>query len=188
MGVLAGVAMAMMAAQAPAQQVAQPVPTSAPMSAPMSEMADAPVACPATPAALPADLAGWTRMTPVRAGATMATAAGLTLGTGARATLLPATGVGFALAPRKPGDAASSGGLFAFAAPAPGRYRVALGAGAWIDVVRDGIAVASIAHARGPACSGIRKMVDFDLAAGRYLLQIAGNQEAALSLMVVRLP
>lgn len=172
MDLLAGAMMTMMAAQAPAA---------------MPAMADAAVACPATPAALPADLAGWTRMTPVRAGSAAATAPALTLDAGARATLLPTAAVAYALAPQKPGDAASSGGIFAFTSPATGTYRVAIGTAAWIDVVHDGKAIASSAHTHGPACSGIRKMVDFTLSPGRYLLQIAGNEGATLPLMVTRL-
>jgi len=34
----------------------------------------------------------------------------------------------------------------------------------------------------------VRKMVDFDLQPGRYLLQVAGNASATLPLMVARMP
>lgn len=144
--------------------------------------------CPATPAALPAELAGWSRMVPVAAGASAAGARSLTVGTGMRATLLPRLKLSYAVRPEKPHDAFSYGGLFAFDVPAAGRYRVALGSGAWIDVVRDGRALASVAHDHGPDCSGVRKMVDFDLQPGRHVLQIVGNNAAMLPLMVARLP
>jgi hypothetical protein len=57
-----------------------------------------------------------------------------------------------------------------------------------VDVIREGAAVPSVAHGHGPACTGIRKMVDFDLASGAYTLQLAGNASATLPLMLVRLP
>lgn len=150
---------------------------------PMAGMDHAPAACPALPAAL----AGWARMTPAVAGARAAGAPVLRIGVGARAALLPTPKVAYPRGPEKPGDPASSGGLFAFAVPVAGRYRVALGSGAWIDVVRDGNAVASAAHGHGPDCSGIRKMVDFDLRPGRYLLQISGNAGPTLPLLIARL-
>ncbi|ABE63535.1 hypothetical protein Nham_2757 [Nitrobacter hamburgensis X14] len=56
-----------------------------------------------------------------------------------------------------------------------GTYRVALDSAAWIDLVRGRQAVISIAHGHGPACTGIRKIVDFPLAPGLYTLQIAAN-------------
>lgn len=142
-------------------------------------------ACPATPAALPPELAGWSAHQPVAAAATPAT---LTIGKGARATLLPAGVVRLAVPITKPQAADARAGLFAFTVPTAGRYRVALSAGAWIDVVQDGKALASVAHGHGPACSPVKKMVDFDLVPGRYLLQIVGSSSPTLDLMVARLP
>src|SRR3546814_2325418 len=49
-----------------------------------------------------------------------------------------------------------------------GTYRVALSEGAWVDMVRDGTSLPSVAHGHGPRCSGIHKIVDFKLAPGRY--------------------
>ena len=83
---------------------------------------------------------------------------------------------------------ASHGGLVGFSVTEAGTYRVALGSGAWIDVVRGGKAAASTAHGHGPACSGVRKTVDFPLTPGRYILQIAGNGTPSIAVMVTRLP
>ena len=154
----------------------------------MAGMDHAAAPCPATPAPPPSELQGWTRKTPVRAGATVASATTLPVGQGATATLLPTPKVAYAVRPEKPGGTVSSGGLFAFTAPAAGRYRVALGSGAWIDVLSGKTPVVSVAHGHGPDCSGVRKMVDFDLSPGRYLLQVAGNGSSTLPLMVARLP
>lgn len=47
--------------------------------------------------------------------------------------------------------------------------------------------VTSVAHGHGPACSTIRKTVDFDLKPGRYLLQVARSRTEAIRIMVSRL-
>lgn len=157
-----------------------------PQTGPMPGMVHA-AACPATPAPLPPDLAGWSRMTPLVAGAAPAKAAPLTIGTGVKATLLPTATLIYAAAPEKPGAPGTSGGLFAVQIATAGRYRVALGAAAWIDMVQDGKPITSVAHAHGPACSPVRKMVDFDLRPGRYLLQVAGAPASTLGLLVAKL-
>jgi len=146
------------------------------------------VTCPATPVSLPKGLEGWARKQPVHAGGTARTATALRLGSGITASLLHASQITYAVRPQKSGGSASSGGMFVFSVPDSGRYRVALGSGAWIDVLRGTTPMTSVAHAHGPDCTGLRKMVDFDLTPGRYLLQIAGNSSAALPMMVVRMP
>lgn len=149
----------------------------------------APPACTA-PAPLPPELAGWAIMKPLRAASEVKgiAAATLPIGSGVRAALLPTPKVAYPVRPEKPGGSVSSGGLFGFEVVRAGRYRVALDSGAWVDVVAGGTPAVSVAHGHGPACSGVRKMVDFDLAPGRYLLQIAGNGSPTIGLMVARLP
>lgn len=134
----------------------------------------------------PPELAGWTVAHAAVAGRTVAGATALELGRGVTATLPHTPEVTYPLRPEKPGGSVSYGGLFAFDVAAAGRYRVALGSAAWIDVVRDGAALESVAHGHGPDCTGIRKMVDFDLTPGHYVLQVAANGTATLPLMVVR--
>lgn len=141
-------------------------------------------ACPPTPIGLPRGMEGWGRPTAITAASTAARPALLTPGVAVRATLLPTADVTYAVRPAKPGAASSHGGVFAFDVARAGRYRVALGSGAWIDVLRGTSPVASATHGHGPACSTIRKMVDFDLKPGRHLLQIAGSEPAAVTLMV----
>ncbi|WP_431358443.1 homogentisate 1,2-dioxygenase [Sphingomonas echinoides] len=154
----------------------------------MSAMDHPTVACPATVAPLPAGLEGWTRKQAVRAGATAKVATTLPLGVGVSATLLPTPKIAYPVRPQKPGGSVSSGGIFAFTVPVTGRYRVALGAGAWIDVLSGTTPATSVSHSHGSDCTGVRKMVDFDLKPGRYLLQVVGNPSATLSLMVARMP
>lgn len=144
----------------------------------------------AAQSSLPPELSGWGKALPLAAAGAAQDLAGAQLvpGKAMTATLLATPRVRYALPPEKPGAPATHGGMFGFTIAEAGRYRVALGAGAWIDVVRDGQTIASAAHGHGPACTGVRKMVDFDLSPGRYLLQVAGNATTTLPLMMVRLP
>lgn len=66
-----------------------------------------------------------------------------------------------------------------------GRLTIALDQAAWIDLVRDGQVVKSVGHGHGPDCSGIRKMVHFDVTPGRYLLQIVNAPERSIRAMAV---
>lgn len=146
--------------------------------------------CSASTPTLPPELSGWARSAPLTAASSSATAnrTPLTIGQSARLSLLPTPDVRYALRPEKPGGFVSHGGIVSFTVERAGLYRVALGSGAWIDVVQGGKAVSSAAHGHGPSCSGIRKMVDFQLSPGRYLLQIAGNGEPVIPVMVAALP
>lgn len=103
-------------------------------------------------------------------------------------SLLPTPKVSYPVRPEKPGGTVSYGGIVRFTVAEEGAWRVALGSGAWIDVIRDGKASPSIAHGRGPDCTGIRKMVDYRLSPGTYVLQIAANGSDTVTLMVARLP
>ena len=102
-------------------------------------------------------------------------------------SLLPTPSVHYPLQPEKPGGSVSHGGLLGFTITEAGTYRIALGSAAWIDVVRGGKPVTSTAHGHGPACSTIRKMVDFPLMPGRYILQVSANAGAGLPVLVTRL-
>lgn len=144
-------------------------------------------ACPAV-VAPPEELSGWTSPHPLDAGRTDAKAAVLTPGVAVTARLPSTRAVRYFVRPEKPGGSVSYGGMFAFTVATPGRYRIALGSGAWIDVLADGKPAISVAHGHGLACTGIRKMVDFDLPAGRYVLQVTGSGTTDLPLMVAKIP
>jgi hypothetical protein len=158
------------------------------VAAPAIAQETVPAPCPAAPARLPAELAGWTNATPVTAAATAADIGKALIPVGSRAdiALLPAAQVQF-LAPEKTPAAATNGGMVHFTVPSARTYRVALGAGAWIDVVRDGKALASAAHGHGVPCTPVRKTVDFALTPGDYVLQISGNHDATLSVLILPL-
>jgi hypothetical protein len=48
--------------------------------------------------------------------------------------------------------------------------------GVWIDLVRDGKSLTSIAHMEGAPCSGIGKLVDFAMPPGAYTPQLSGEE------------
>lgn len=154
-----------------------------------AQMDHAPTQC-AAAADLPAAMASWRSPVPLKAGSDRKSAARAVLTPGQTVTLalLPTPRVAYPVRPAKPGGSVSHGGLARFTVKEAGTWRVALGSGAWVDVISDGQTATSIAHGHGPDCTGIRKMVDYDLKPGRYTLQIAANGEDALTLLVTHLP
>ena len=146
--------------------------------------------CAATDQGLPPALAAWTS----KAAPTAATAAPgldaakLIAGQAATVTLHPTREVSYVTQPEKPGGSVAHGGMLALNIAEAGTYQVSLNSGAWIDVLKDGVAQTSGAHGHGPACSTIRKMVDFSLPPGRYVIQISANADPKIAIMVSRHP
>jgi hypothetical protein len=91
----------------------------------------------------------------------------------------------YAIAPERKPDVDKFGGMIPIDVKKAGRLTVALSAGAWIDLVRDGAVVTSATHGHGPSCTGIRKMVEFDVTPGRYLLQIVNAPQPSIQAMAV---
>lgn len=144
----------------------------------------------ATPGELPASLEGWRETASLQAAGNRKALRGarLTPGQAAAVTLLPTPKVAYPVRPEKTGGTVSYGGILSFSVAEEGVWRVALGAAPWIDVVKDGVALRSVAHGPGPECTGIRKMVDYQLSPGTYTLQIAANGTDAVAVMVARQP
>ncbi|PEQ14361.1 hypothetical protein B2G71_01820 [Novosphingobium sp. PC22D] len=166
-------------------------PALAEPAAPASPSMQPDAACPASPAALSGEFAGWSRKhAPVTAAVSRAAAdtASLVPGTAYAATLRRTPAVTYALRPARPGGSVSFGGLFAFTVAEPGTYRVAQDGRAWVDVIEDGAFVASSAHGHGPECSGIAKIVDYDLRSGPHLLQVSAAGEREMTLLISRAP
>ena len=158
-------------------------------SAMAQEMREAAPKCEAMVAPPPA-LAGWTEKNDVAA-ATKADGlaqAALTIDKGAMVALHPTREVSYVTQPDKPGGSVAHGGLLSVTVGAAGTYQVNLSSGAWIDLLQDGKAVLSTAHAPGPACTGIRKTVQFPLQPGRYVLQLSANATPDIQVMVSRVP
>jgi hypothetical protein len=154
------------------------------------EMPPAKANCAAMDQNLPADLAAWTARTPLAAAASPGGLAKATLTPGrAIVAELPQTSqVKFVTQPERPGGSVSHGGMFDIKVDKAGTYVIGLGSGAWIDVLKDGKPLTSTAHSPGPACSTLRKMVDFPLEPGRYVLQVSANADAKLPILLAKRP
>jgi len=155
---------------------------------PASAAMEEPVAC-SVPAELAQPFLSWRDPIALQAASTRkgTAKANLSAGQAAALTLLPTPEVAYVLRPEKPGGSISFGGLARFVVPTAAVWRVALGSGVWVDVVKDGKAQPSVAHGHGPQCSGIRKMVDYELQPGSYTLQISANGEDRLTVLVTPL-
>ena len=144
--------------------------------------------CPADPA-LPPDLADWGRMSSAKtiyACGEARAADWPSLGAARTGLLLhKAESLRYWIAPERRQDVFKFGGMIPVEVKRAGRLVIALDAGAWIDLVRDGKAQPSAAHGHGPACSGIRKTVEYDVTPGRYLLQIVNAPEQSIRAMAV---
>jgi hypothetical protein len=155
----------------------------------MAPATPAPV-CAAIDEGLPAELAAWPSKVALTAakGVSDLDKAVLKPGQAYLATLAATPDVTYVVQPEKPGGTVSQGGLFAIDVPTAGAYVIALGSGAWIDVLKGDGAQRSAGHGRGPACSTVRKMVTFDLQSGRYVVQISANAEPTLPILVALKP
>ncbi len=132
-------------------------------------------ACPAKPAALPANLAGW------RGSATdVAAMKAVTVPTMDPATVRLAD----VALPKQPGRMA----LATVRVKTAGTYGIALGSKGWIDLYRVGnrTPLVSTKHGHGPDCSGIRKIVRFALTSGEYRIVVGGLEGASAKLMLVK--
>lgn len=136
----------------------------APLSAQTPDCTNAPV--------LEEPWASWPQSGDAIAGGTVDGAPRLILGKPIVATLRPAVQVQFPITPGK-SDPKSFGGLLTLSLKIPARVGIALSGPAWVDVVRGDAALQSVEHGHGPACSGIRKIVWFDLPAGLVTVQIS---------------
>lgn len=124
----------------------------------------------------------WTQSGTAVGGGTVSTAPRLILGKPVTATLRPGAQVQFAVSPGK-NAAKSYAGLFTLAVKDAARIGIALSDGAWVDVVTGQTALKSVEHGHGAACSGIRKIVWFDLMSGLHTIQIASAPRATIRIM-----
>ncbi len=148
--------------------------------APLLLVAADPVCAAPTPLAEP--WTSWTQSGQAKAGIVAQGAPALILGKPLTVDLTPAVHVQFPAAPGK-GAEDGYGGLLNLSLKQAARVGVALSGPAWVDVVTGDAPVASVEHGHGPDCSGIRKIVWFDLPAGRHIVQIAGSQAAVVRVM-----
>lgn len=142
--------------------------------------------CATVRVAMPAGFSGWSMRAPLASGRAPRSAPVLVVGRGADLSLHPVVQVRALLPWGKAPAAETQGGLAMFQVARAGTYRVGLGSAAWIDVVHAGRTVPSSAHGHGPMCTGIRKIVDFKLKPGRYVLQISGSAAPNVAVLIAR--
>jgi hypothetical protein len=152
-----------------------------------SPLPTADAACPnGRTAALPAAWSGWGKARALLA-ATSTDGVGAAVfapGEAIDLALRPDPEVKYVSLPQGEGEEASFGGLASFRIETAGRYGVGVGAGAWVDVSRDGKATPTALFGPGPACTAVRKVVAFDLVPGDYVLEVSGNETSELRVMV----
>lgn len=109
-------------------------------------------------------------------------------GEAVRLSLHPDGEVAYLTLPQGAGEAASFGGMASIAIESAGLYRVGLSEPVWVDVARDGAPAEAVRFGPGPACSGIRKAVSFDLQPGTHAIEISGGEIGTVGVIVERMP
>jgi hypothetical protein len=104
-------------------------------------------------------------------------------------TLTPQDKVSFVLAPAKKtlADGAFAG-MVTLHIPSPGKYRVSMSEGFWIDVIADGKFVPTDDFTGAHECRAPRKIVQFLLPAGDLVLQFANTNSASVRVTVTAAP
>lgn len=143
--------------------------------------------CASIDTALPAPFAGWVNKIPLQAALKPGDLRNAQLNPGQTVTAKLGLTSGVIFSHPSNAPPASQSGMLDLRIVQSGRYAFALDKGTWVDVVRDGKVVESADHGHAPPCSSIRKEVEFDLAPGRYVIQLTGSPTAEVSILVTRL-
>jgi hypothetical protein len=86
---------------------------------------------------------------------------------------------------RKPKDGTFAGYVRFEKAPKAGTYTISLASAAWIDVVQDSETLKPMEFSGATDCTGIRKTMKYDLAAGPFVIQISGAPDNAIDIAVL---
>ena len=116
--------------------------------------------------------AGWARPVPHLVGRTAPLKFALVPGRATRLTLLPVRNVTFVAKSEHKAKPGTRAGLAALDVARAGKLEIALSSATYVDLVRDGKILPSTAHRRADACTGIHKIVSFDVVRGSYILQL----------------
>ena len=145
---------------------------------------------PAQPCAVTVEGSGWN--SPVALGSLAAERDGgpvLEIGQTARITLHPTAEVRYPQPPGQAGKDGSFGGMVRFRVTAGGSYRFISSEDPWYDVVGSGGIIAPVARSHDRQCTPqTRKMIDYVLGPGDYLLEIARTSTADVVLLLTGLP
>jgi hypothetical protein len=104
-----------------------------------------------------------------------------------RLRLAPQSTVSFAVTPEKPTlDDGAHAGLVRFHAARPGRYRVSITSGHWIDVVDGSSAISSRDFQGRRGCERPHKIVEYELSRGDMTVQLSGAAAREVLIAVTR--
>jgi hypothetical protein len=96
-------------------------------------------------------------------------------------TLTPQNKVSFVLTPEKKALADGAfAGMVTLHIPSPGKYRVSMSEGFWIDVIADGKFAATDDFTGAHECHAPRKIVQYVLPAGNLTLQFSNTNSATV--------
>ena len=101
-------------------------------------------------------------------------------------SLVPTAAFTFPKPPERAPDPKSFSNSVTISLKRAGVYRLLANSGVWLDVVSSSGVQPSLSHRHGPACSGIRKMVDYRLSAGSHIIQISGSSTDSAKIMMIR--
>jgi hypothetical protein len=99
--------------------------------------------------------------------------------------LAPTDKIHFPLPPERAPRPETHGAVVELAAPAPGAYRISLSEGAWIDVIEDGALLKPLAFSGAKDCPHVRKILKYQLAGKKTVLQVSNAAAADISLVVL---
>lgn len=99
-------------------------------------------------------------------------------------------GVTYAVKPAKPTlNDSVQGGIARFRLDKAGAYRISITSGHWIDVVEGSQVIKSRDFTGARGCARPRKIVEYDLPAGKDLtLQLSGSSDASVLLAITPVP
>jgi hypothetical protein len=123
----------------------------------------------ATTCTLPA---GWMTPLPVHAALTRQMYFALKTGKAYTIALAPASTVRLEGPTRHIPKPRTWAGIAAVDVTIRGKLTIALSSATYVDLIRDGITLTSIDHARTEACPTMHKTVTFDVVPGRYVVQL----------------
>ncbi|HEY6454826.1 MAG TPA: hypothetical protein VIY90_06020 [Steroidobacteraceae bacterium] len=104
-------------------------------------------------------------------------------------TLTPQDKVSFVMAPEKKALADGAfAGMVTLHIPAPGKYRISMSEGFWIDVIANGKFAATDDFTGAHECHAPRKIVQYSLSAGNPTLQFSNTNSATVRVTVTAAP
>jgi hypothetical protein len=104
-------------------------------------------------------------------------------------SLTPQDKVSFVLAPAKQALADGAfAGIVRLHIPSPGKYRVSMSEGFWIDVIADGKFAPTDDFTGAHDCRAPRKIVQYPLPAGDLVLQFSNTNSASVRVTVTAAP